>query len=63
MSARAPILAGKRKRAVVSYKEPDDLVELESESDQKEPAVKTTWDDEGDSDDDGDFSTRRKVCT
>lgn len=62
MSANPPVFTGKRKRAVVSYKEPDDLVELESESDSKEPAAKTTWDDEGDTDDDEDFSTRRKVC-
>lgn len=62
MSAHAPILAGKRKRAVVSYKEHDNLVELESDLDEKQPAVKTSWDDDGDSDDDEDFSTHRKVC-
>lgn len=63
MSADATILSGKRKRAVVSYKEPDDLAEFESESDEPQLPTKATRDDSEDSDDDEDaFTTHRKVC-
>ena len=58
MSGNPPILSGKRKRAAVSYAEPDDLLELQSDEEQEELSVQAQ---STDSDDDETFGTRRRV--
>lgn len=59
MSDNPPILTGKRKRAAISYAEPDDVLGLESDEEQEELSVQAQL---TDSDDDETFGTRRKVC-
>lgn len=59
MSGNPSILTGKRKRAAVSYAEPDDLLELESNEEQEDLSVQAQL---TESDDDETFGTRRKVC-
>ena len=59
MSDNPPILTGKRKRAAVSYAEPDDAAELQSDEEQLELVTQPT---SIDSDDDETFGARRKVC-
>lgn len=58
MSDASLILTGKRKRAAVSYVEPDEIAEAHTDEEQVESASETDLDD---SDDDQTFSTRRKV--
>lgn len=60
MSDKSLILTGKRKRAAISYAEPEDVLELESDEEQEElPAqVQST-----DSDEDETFDTRPKVSS
>ena len=59
MSGNLPILTGKRKRAAISYAEPDDLLELESDEEQEDLSAQAEL---IDSDEDETFGTRRKVC-
>ena len=59
MSGNTPILTGKRKRAAISYAEPDDVLELESDEEQEDLSVQAQL---TESDDDEAFGTRRKVC-
>lgn len=59
MSGNPPILTGKRKRAAISYAEPDDLLELESDEEQEDLSAQAEL---IDSDEDETFGTRRKVC-
>jgi len=64
MSNKSLILTGKRKRAAVSYAEPDDDLELQSDEDQNHllaPADLTESDADDDDDDDETFGARRKV--
>ena len=67
MSNKSLILTGKRKRAAVSYAEPDDDLELQGDEDQNHllaPADLTESDADDDDDDDDDdetFGARRKV--
>lgn len=58
MSDNPPILTGKRKRAAVSYAEPDDVLELQSDEELKELSIQAQ---STDSDDDETFGARRKV--
>jgi hypothetical protein len=58
MSDNPPILTGKRKRAAVSYAEPDDVFEPQSDDEQVELLVPANM---SDSDDGDTFGVRRKV--
>ena len=58
MSDNPPILTGKRKRAAVSYAEPDDILELQSDEEPEELSIQAQ---SIDSDDDETFGVRRKV--
>lgn len=60
MSDNTPILTGKRKRAAVSYTEPDDLLELQSDEEQEELPVQAQL---TDSDDDETYGSRSKVSS
>lgn len=60
MSNNPPILTGKRKRAAVSYAEPDDVLELQSDEEQEELVAQA---DPDDNDHDGTYGSRSKVCS
>ncbi|GAB7331299.1 hypothetical protein MBLNU13_g02746t1 [Cladosporium sp. NU13] len=60
MSDNSPILIGKRRRAAISYAEPDDVLELQSDDEQEELSVQT---DPDDNDDDGTYGSRSKTKT
>jgi hypothetical protein len=58
MSDKSLILTGKRKRAAVSYTEPDDDFEPQSDDEQVELVVQG---DPSDNEDDQTYGSRRKV--
>lgn len=60
MSNKSLILTSKRKRAAVSYAEPDDDLELQSDEEQNHPLALIDLT-ESDADDDETFGARRKV--
>jgi len=58
MPDNPPARTGKRKRAAISYAEPDEVLELLSDEEQEELPVQAQ---SNDSDDDATFGSRRKV--
>jgi hypothetical protein len=61
MSDNPPILTGKRKRAAVSYAEPDDVLDLQSDEEQNALLAPADLTESNDDDDDHTFGARRKV--
>jgi hypothetical protein len=61
MSGNPSILTGKRKRAAVSYAEPDDVLDLESDEEHNALLAPASLTESDDDDDDDTFGARRKV--